>query len=195
MDDQRLVRLSRFLSKHLRHQPQALGLTLAPGGWVAVRDLLAACAQHSFPISRAELDEVVARNNKQRFSFDETGERIRANQGHSVAVDLQLAPQTPPETLYHGTGERAVASIQREGLKRMARHHVHLSPDTGTAIKVGRRHGRPVVFSVAAGAMSRDGHIFYRSGNGVWLTDIVPPRYLTLAANTWPQPPAAYPVR
>jgi putative RNA 2'-phosphotransferase len=179
MEETRLVRISRFLSKHLRHQPQALGLTLAPGGWVAVVDLLAACDQHGRPLSRAELDEVVARNNKQRFSYDESGRRIRANQGHSVAVDLQLAPAIPPETLYHGTGERAVASIQRDGLKRMTRHHVHLSPDTATAINVGRRHGRPVVFAVAAAAMSRDGHIFYLSENGVWLTDSVPARYLT----------------
>ncbi len=181
MDESRLVRLSRFLSKHLRHQPQALGLTLAPGGWVAVDDLLVACARHGQPLSRDVLDEVVA-NNKQRFSFDETRTRIRANQGHSVAVDLQLAPIIPPETLYHGTGEGAVASIQREGLKRMRRHHVHLSPDTATAVKVGRRHGRPVVFTVAAGAMSHDGYTFYRSDNGVWLTDSVPSRYLTVEA-------------
>ena len=180
MEATRLVRLSRLLSKHLRHQPQALGLTLAPGGWVAVSDLLAACAQLGWPLSRAELDEVVANNNKQRFSYDETGQRIRANQGHSVAVDLQLAPADPPETLYHGTGERAVASIQRAGLQRMQRHHVHLSPDAPTAVNVGKRHGRPVVFAVAAGAMSRDGHVFYRSENGVWLTDNVPPRYLTV---------------
>lgn len=179
MDDTRIVRLSRMLSKYLRHQPQALGLTLAPGGWVAVNDLLAACARHGQPLTRAQLDEVVANNNKQRFSYDETGERIRANQGHSVAVDLQLSPVTPPETLYHGTGERAVASIQREGLKRMTRHHVHLSSDVETAVKVGRRHGRPVVFVVAAGAMNRDGHNFYRSENGVWLTDSVPPGYLS----------------
>lgn len=184
MDDMRLVRISRFLSKHLRHQPQALGLALAPGGWVAVDDLLAACAQHGQPLTRAELDEVVARNNKQRFGFDETGQRIRANQGHSVAVDLQLAPVIPPETLYHGTGERAVASVQREGLKRMKRHHVHLSPDAQTALIVGRRHGRPVVFAVAADAMSRDGHLFFHSENGVWLTDHVPPRYLTVGEPT-----------
>src|SRR6185312_15480243 len=102
MEDARLIRISRFLSKHLRHQPQRLGLTLEPGGWVAVDDLLAACASHGMPLSREELDEVVARNDKRGFSFAESGERIRANQGHSVAVDLQLAPIIPPAILYHG---------------------------------------------------------------------------------------------
>ncbi|MBC8078274.1 MAG: RNA 2'-phosphotransferase [Chloroflexales bacterium] len=178
MDDQRLVKLSKYLSKHLRHDPERIGLVLEAGGWVGVDALLDACARARFPISRAELDEVVARNSKQRFSFDPSGERIRANQGHSVAVDLQLEPQQPPEVLYHGTGERAVATILREGLQKMSRHHVHLSPDTATAHAVGARHGRPLVFEVAAGAMHRAGHAFYQSDNGVWLTDAVPPEFL-----------------
>ncbi len=178
MDDRQLVRMSKYLSKHLRHQPERLGLTLAPGGWVAVAELLAACARSGFPISRAELDEIVARNNKQRFSFDETGERVRANQGHSVPVDLQLEPQTPPDVLYHGTGAGAVAAIEREGLRKMRRHHVHLSADIPTAIRVGQRHGLPVVFTVDAAAMSAAGALFYRSENGVWLVESVPPQYL-----------------
>jgi len=178
MDEARLVRISKYLSKHLRHQPERLGLTLAPGGWAPVDLLLRACAAHSFPITRAELDEVVARNNKSRFAFDPTGTLIRANQGHSVEVDLQLEPVEPPDALYHGTGHGAVAVIQREGLQRMARHHVHLSDDVATATAVGARHGRPVVFRVDAAAMRRDGHTFYRSANGVWLTDHIPPRYL-----------------
>ena len=111
MDEQRLVKVSKYLSKHLRHQPERLGLTLEPGGWVAVEALLAACARQQFPVSRAELDEVVARNNKQRFAFDAAGTRIRANQGHSVEIDLQLAPQAPPETLYHGTAAHLVETI------------------------------------------------------------------------------------
>jgi len=184
MDEARLVRSSKFLSKHLRHQPQRLGLTLAPGGWVDVETLLAACAAHGMPLTRDELDEVVERNNKRRFSFDASGERIRANQGHSVEVDLQLEALTPPDTLYHGTGEGAIAAIQREGLKKMRRHAVHLSPDTQTAIIVGRRHGRPVVFAVDAQAMAADGHLFYRSENGVWLTDAVPPQYLRLLSDS-----------
>lgn len=178
MDEARLVRISKFLSKHLRHEPEGLGLELAPGGWVAVQDLLAGCARKGMRLTRAELEEVVANNSKQRFSFDETGERIRANQGHSVEVDLQLQPVAPPERLYHGTGHRSADAIEASGLKKMARHHVHLSPDVETATVVGRRHGRPVLFEVDAAAMHRDGHPFYRSENGVWLTDEVPPRYL-----------------
>ena len=166
------------MSKHLRHQPERLGLTLQPGGWVPVADLLAACARHNVPLSRAELDEVVARNNKRRFSFDSTGTLIRANQGHSVAVDLQLEPVEPPAVLYHGTGHGAAETITHEGLRKMSRHHVHLSGDRETARAVGARHGRPVVFAVDAAAMRAAGHLFYRSANGVWLVDHVPPTYL-----------------
>lgn len=178
MDDERLVTMSKFLSKHLRHQPERLGLALRPGGWADVDELLAACARHRFALTRAELEEVVERNNKCRFSFDATGTLLRANQGHSVAVDLQLALVEPPAVLYHGTGHGAVAAITRAGLRRMARHHVHLSGDVETARSVGARHGRPVVFVVDAAAMRRDGHVFYRSENGVWLTDHVPPQHL-----------------
>lgn len=176
--DGRHVRISKYLSKHLRHQPQRLGLELAPGGWVEVNRLLAACEQHGFPISRAELEAVVASNDKQRFSFDESGTRIRANQGQSVAVDLGLEPEVPPQILYHGTGHGAAEVIAKNGILKMARHHVHLSPDMDTATKVGARHGRPVVFEVDAATMYRDGHTFYCSSNGVWLVDAVPPQYL-----------------
>jgi putative RNA 2'-phosphotransferase len=173
-----VVHISKYLSKHLRHQPERLGLTLAGGGWVAVDDLLAAAARHNMPITRAELGEVVARNDKQRFSFDPTGALIRANQGHSVPVDLELEPLTPPDLLYHGTGHQTAAIIRAEGLRKMSRHHVHLSADVATATRVGARHGRPVVFTVAAGRMHRDGSAFYCSANGVWLVDRVPPEYL-----------------
>ena len=176
--DGRHVRISKYLSKHLRHQPQRLGLDLAPGGWVDVDRLLVACEQHGFPISRAELEEVVTSNDKQRFSFDDGGGRIRANQGHSVAVDLGLEPEIPPPILYHGTGHAAADVIATNGILKMARHHVHLSPDIDTAMKVGARHGRPVVFEVDTAAMHRDGHTFYRSTNGIWLVDAVPPQYL-----------------
>jgi putative RNA 2'-phosphotransferase len=178
MDETRLVKISKYLSKHLRHQPERLGLTLAPGGWVSVEQLLRACARHQFSITHDELNEVVARNDKQRFSFDETGTLIRANQGHSVPVDLQLEPIAPPEMLYHGTGQRSVEAILREGLRKMNRHHVHLSPDMETALRVGRRHGIPVVFKVAAQRMHQAGSVFYCSANGVWLVDQVPPHYL-----------------
>jgi putative RNA 2'-phosphotransferase len=178
MDNKRRVKISKYLSKHLRHSPDALGLTLAPGGWVAVDDLLAACARRNFSLTRAELDEVVARNDKQRFAFDTTGTRIRANQGHSAAVDLQLEPVEPPDVLYHGTGQSAVDAILATGLSKMRRHHVHLSGDVETARKVGARHGVPVVFVVDCSAMRRAGHTFFRAANGVWLVDHVPPEYL-----------------
>ena len=178
MDNKRLVRISKYLSLHLRHHPERMGLELAPGGWVDVDVLLAACNSHGFPVSHTELKEVVIGNDKQRFSFDKTGRRIRANQGHSVAVDLQLEPATPPPALYHGTGERSIERILSEGLQKMGRHHVHLSQDAETARKVGARHGRPVVLEVSAGRMVEAGYEFYVSANGVWLVESVPPEYL-----------------
>jgi len=178
IDHARLVKISKYLSKHLRHQPERLGLELQPGGWVSVDDLLVACARQNFPLTRAELCDVVARNDKQRYSLDTTETLIRANQGHSVAVDLQLAPVEPPAVLYHGTNDVVVAAIMREGIRKMTRQHVHLSGDPTTATTVGRRHGRPVVLRVDAATMRRDGHVFYRSDNGVWLVDHVPPEYL-----------------
>lgn len=181
MDGKQLTRISKFLSKHLRHEPEAIGLTLQPGGWVVVDDLLAACAGAGVPLSRDLLDEVVARNDKQRFAFDDTGARIRANQGHSVAVDLQLSPAVPPDCLYHGTALADVATILANGVQRMSRHHVHLSPDVATAIKVGQRHGKPVVLSIDAAAMHAAGIPFYRTANGVWLVDEVPPAYIRLS--------------
>lgn len=178
MNEARLVKISKYLSKHLRHDPEGLGLTLAPGGWVGVEDLLAACARRRFEFSWVDLEEVVAENSKQRFSFDPTGTLIRANQGHSVEVDLQLAPSAPPDLLYHGTGHQTAPLIAESGLDKMRRHHVHLSADTETARAVGSRHGRPVIFTVLAAQMAEAGHLFYRSDNGVWLTDRVPPEFL-----------------
>ncbi len=178
MEQPRLVKISKYLSKHLRHAPERLGLTLAIGGWVNVDDLLSACAAHQFPITRAELEEVVATSDKQRFSFDETRTRIRANQGHSVDVDLELQPQIPPDVLYHGTGEQSVPAILRSGLLKMSRHHVHLSKDVETARRVGMRHGRPAILAIDAVTMQQAEFTFYCSDNGVWLVDEVPPQYL-----------------
>lgn len=178
MNNHRLVKISKYLSKHLRHKPDRLGIKLALGGWVAVDELLSACAKNFFPISRNELNEVVEKNDKKRFSFDSTGTLIRANQGHSVEVDLQLESAVPPDVLYHGTGHGAVKLIMQHGLNKMSRHHVHLSQDIETAIKVGARHGKPVVFVVDAAAMYSSGYTFYCSDNGVWLVDCVPPEYL-----------------
>ena len=167
------------ISKYLRHAPHELGLTLQPGGWVPVDDLLEAARRHDFPISYDELVECVETNDKRRYSFDDTGDLIRANQGHSVEVDLQLEERVPPEILYHGTVERFLPSIMAKGLNKGTRHHVHLSEDVQTARKVGARRGEPVVLKVDAGGMVRDSYSFYVSANGVWLTDSVPPGYLT----------------
>ncbi|MFD5142404.1 RNA 2'-phosphotransferase [Streptomyces sp. NPDC058401] len=176
MDDKRTVKVSKYVSKHLRHQPERIGLVLDPHGWVEIDDLLNATAAHGFPISRAELDHVVAANDKQRFAVD--GSRIRASQGHTVPVDLNLPEAEPPAYLYHGTVAPALDAIRAEGLRPMARHHVHLSPDRETATRVGARRGRPVVLAVDAGAMRAAGHVFRISANGVWLADSVPPQFL-----------------
>ncbi|MER5773240.1 RNA 2'-phosphotransferase [Streptomyces sp. NPDC002039] len=176
MDDRRTVKVSKYVSKHLRHQPERIGLVLDPHGWVEIEDFLNAAAGHGFPITRAELDHVVAANDKQRFAID--GTRIRASQGHTIAVDLDLPEAEPPAYLYHGTVAATLDAIRAEGLRPMARHHVHLSPDRETATRVGARRGRPVVLSVDAGAMRAAGHVFRISANGVWLVDAVPPEFL-----------------
>lgn len=171
--------MSKYLTRHLRHRPDAIGLILDDAGWVDVAALLAACARAGFPISRAELDHVVAVNDKQRFGFDETRQRIRANQGHTVPVDLGLEITPPPPVLYHGTVAPALPSIRAEGLRPMARHDVHLSPDVETATRVGARRGRPVILTVDAAAMVAAGHNFRRSVNGVWLTEAVAAEFIT----------------
>ncbi|WP_406485408.1 RNA 2'-phosphotransferase [Streptomyces sp. NBC_01563] len=176
MDERRTVKVSKYLSKHLRHQPERIGITLDANGWVPIDALLRAMARNNVPLTRAELDHVVATNDKQRFAV-ENG-RIRASQGHTVPVDLDLPPAEPPAYLYHGTVGHALDSIRNEGLRPMARTHVHLSPDRETATRVGARQGRPVVLSVDAGAMHRAGHTFHVSANGVWLTASVPPAFL-----------------
>ncbi len=178
MNDKRRVTVSKYLSKHLRHAPAEIGLTLEPGGWVPITDVLRAAARHRMPVSREELDEVVATCDKQRFAIDPTGEKIRANQGHSTEVDLQLLPKTPPETLLHGTGAQNRDAILAGGLLKMSRQHVHLSADLDTARKVGSRHGKPLVFVVAAARMAADGFAYFQADNGVWLTDRVPAAYL-----------------
>ncbi|MEU9940172.1 RNA 2'-phosphotransferase [Streptomyces lavendulae] len=176
MDDRRTVKVSKYVSKHLRHQPDRIGLVLDPQGWVEIDDLLNAAAAHGFRFTRAELDHVVAANDKQRFAVD--GTRIRASQGHTVAVDLGLPEAEPPAFLYHGTVAAALDAIRAEGLRPMARHHVHLSPDRETATRVGARRDRPVVLTVDAGAMHAAGHVFRISANGVWLAEVVPPEFL-----------------
>ncbi len=179
MDDRRLILVSKYLSRILRHAPSDLGLELEVGGWVRIDDLRTGASQDGFIVSHEELEQVVSGNDKQRFSIDPTGERIRANQGHSVNVNLELEATLPPEFLYHGTAQQSVAAILARGLLKMRRHHVHLSAEVATASKVGARHGRPVVFEVAATAMAQADFTFFRSANGVWLVEHVPPQYLS----------------
>ena len=170
MNNTETVRISKRLSLYLRHAPERAGLTLDPAGWAEVAEVL-----NALGVTRADLDHVVATNNKKRFAYDETGTRIRASQGHTIAVDLDLAPATPPAVLYHGTVAKFLPAIAREGLRPMARNHVHLSATRETAVTVGARRGRPVVLRVNTAT----GHPFWRSANDVWLTDHVPPEFLS----------------
>ncbi|MFF4650130.1 RNA 2'-phosphotransferase [Streptomyces sp. NPDC001380] len=179
MDERTTVRASKFLSRVLRHDPAAAGVELDPAGWVEVEVLLAALARHGRPLTRDQLDHVVASNDKRRFAYSEDGLRIRASQGHSVAVDLGLPPADPPPVLYHGTTGRTLGAVLREGLRPMSRQDVHLSADRATAVRVGSRRGRPVVLVVDAAAMAAAGHVFRVSANGVWLAAAVPPQYLS----------------
>lgn len=178
-DRNRTTDLSKWLSYVLRHNPGSAGLTLDSAGWVAVDLLLAAAGRSGNAMKREELEEVVATSDKQRFAFNDDHSRIRANQGHSIPVDLQLPVMVPPAVLFHGTADRFVASILRDGLKPQQRHHVHLSAEPTTAVDVGGRHGKPVVLRVDAARMHADGHVFRRSENGVWLAEHVPPAYLS----------------
>lgn len=178
LDEKGTVRASRFLSMVLRHRPESIGIVPDEAGWVDVDTLLAACAAKGRRLSRADLDHVVATNNKKRFAYSEDGRRIRASQGHSIPVELGLPAAAPPDLLYHGTARATLPVILREGLKPMSRQDVHLSADVATAVRVGARHGRPVVLEVDAAGLAATGHTFRVSANGVWLTDRVPPERL-----------------
>lgn len=173
---------SKFLSLVLRHQPGTIGLTLDQSGWVSVDDLLQALARHGKPLARADLESIVTSSDKQRFALSPDLSMIRANQGHSVPVDLALPSAMPPDILYHGTVERYLGSIREQGLLKGKRHHVHLSATRDLAVVVGRRRGVPHVLEVDARGMTALGHVFYRSENGVWLTNHVPARFLRAAS-------------
>jgi putative RNA 2'-phosphotransferase len=178
------TQLSKFLSLLLRHKPETIGLVLDKEGWAAKEELIAKLHQHGHAVTVEQLIEVVTTNSKQRFAFNEDQTKIRASQGHSIEVVLNLPPALPPAILYHGTAEASVDSILINGLEKRSRQHVHLSADITTARTVGQRHGKPRIFLVDAAGMYRDGCIFYLSDNGVWLTDMVPVQYLTLADHT-----------
>ncbi|NJM05946.1 RNA 2'-phosphotransferase [Candidatus Gracilibacteria bacterium] len=177
--DKDLTRYSKFISLVLRHEPEKFGVQLDAHGWVAIDDVIAAANRAGLPLTRAALDTIVAENSKQRFAISADGTQIRARQGHSVAVDLQLPALQPPAVLYHGTATRFLDAIKNEGLRPGARQHVHLSLDEATARSVGQRHGKPAILLIDAAAMHRDGLHFYCSENGVWLTDVVPVRYIS----------------
>lgn len=172
-----LTRTSRYISLILRHKPEAIGIALDEHGWADVDELIAGVSR-THPLTMKLLEEIVRTDEKQRYSFNEDKTLIRANQGHSIPVDVELPELEPPAILYHGTGQKYVPSIDRQGLLPKSRLYVHLSADEDTAVKVGRRHGPPIVYKVQAGKMSEDGYLFYRSVNGVWLTKEVPIEYL-----------------
>jgi putative RNA 2'-phosphotransferase len=168
------IKISKFLSLVLRHQPETIGIDLDENGWTDVEELIKKSNNAGVQFNPEILKHVVDTNSKKRFSFNETFDKIRASQGHSVEVDLGYTATTPPEILYHGTAIKSVDSILISGLKKRDRHHVHLSSDIETAAKVGQRHGKAFVFEVFAGRMRHDKFEFYLSENGVWLTDNVP---------------------
>lgn len=173
-------RTSKFLSLVLRHSPETIGIRLDEQGWVEIDLLLSKMASAGHPTSREFLEEVVRTSDKQRFAISEDGQKIRANQGHSVTIDLGLTPETPPDLLLHGTGQDNLESILAQGLHSGARQHVHLSVDPVIAKKVGTRHGKPVILEIDAQGMVEAGHVFYLSANSVWLTDCVPPQFIRL---------------
>lgn len=173
-------KLSIFISLVLRHQPGAAGISLDEHGWADVDALIRGINDTGRYIDMDMLEEIVRMDQKGRYSFNEDKTLIRANQGHSIPVDVELKQAEPPETLYHGTADRFLKSIENEGLRSMSRLYVHLSKDYDTAVAVGTRHGKPVVLRVDAAQMMRDGAVFYLSENGVWLTKYVEPRYLSV---------------
>ncbi len=174
------IRLGKFISLVLRHNPQTIGISLDEQGWADVGQLIEAMQRAGKNIDQTILERIVAENEKQRYAFNENHTKIRANQGHSISVDLHLEPKQPPKLLYHGTATRFLKSIQKQGLKKMTRQYVHLSDEKQTALSVGQRHGSPVVLKVYAHKMYQKGYRFYLSQNHVWLCEEVPWAYLEI---------------
>ncbi|MCL9805943.1 RNA 2'-phosphotransferase [Flavobacterium amniphilum] len=170
--------ISKFLSLVLRHAPETIKLSLDVNGWADVEELLKQCNAFQKKLDKETLEQVVETNDKKRFAFNDDKTKIRASQGHSVAVDLDIKPITPPDILFHGTVEKFLEAIKKEGLQKMSRQHVHLSKDIETATKVASRRGKPVILSIETQRMVEDGYLFYCSENGVWLTDEVPVAYI-----------------
>lgn len=170
--------ISKLMSLALRHKPEHLNLKLDENGWVGVEDLIVGMTNKGKEVDRNLLEKIVEENDKQRFAFNEDKSKIRANQGHSIKVDVELKETTPPEFLYHGTVEKFLDPIKKGGLQKMSRQHVHLSENLETATKVGERRGIPIILTVNSGLMHKNGSVFYLSENGVWLTDSVNFEYI-----------------
>lgn len=177
-----LTKTSRFLSLILRHKPEVIGITLDEHGWADINELIDGINKHDnkYNINREILNQIVETDEKQRYAISPDGKLIRANQGHSIPVDVELKETEPPEVLFHGTADRFSESIEQQGLLPQSRLYVHLSKDVQTAEKVGMRHGKPIVYRVNSGEMFHQGYKFYVSLNGVWLTKNVPPQFLTI---------------
>lgn len=169
--------VSKYIALILRHKPDTIGITLDEHGWANVNELIAGISK-TYPLDFETLETIVMEDEKQRYSFNEDKSLIRANQGHSIPVDVELEELVPPSVLYHGTGQKYAFSIDQQGLIPKSRLYVHLSSDIETATKVGQRHGKPVVYRVDCQRMYSDGYVFFQSKNGVWLTKTVPPKYL-----------------
>lgn len=172
--------VSKYIALILRHKPETIGITLDEHGWANVDELVQGINRSQYRITTEDLEEIVRTDDKQRYSFNDDKTLIRANQGHSIPVDVELEEMTPPNVLYHGTGEKYCASIEAQGLIPKSRLYVHLSADYDTAIKVGKRHGKAVVYIIDAARMHTEGYSFYRSVNGVWLTKAVPYKYIKI---------------
>ena len=178
ISEKQLTQISKFLSLVLRHQPETISIQLDQNGWTDVNELIERANNYGVKFDREILNHIVETNSKKRFAFNETYDKIRASQGHSVDIELGYTNQKPPEILYHGTGEKSVKSIFESGLEKQSRQHVHLSSEIESAIKVGQRHGKPIVIKILAEQMYNDNFQFFLSDNGVWLTDNVPTKYL-----------------
>jgi len=180
VSSKQLHKTSRFLSFILRHKPDVINLNLDENGWADIDELIkkANTSDEVTSLDRALIQEVVDTRDKKRFIISDDRQSIRASQGHSIDVDLQLKPVTPPEFLYHGTETRFLDSILKEGLKPQQRQHVHLSTDIETATAVGQRYGKPVILTIKALLMHEQGFTFYRADNGVWLIIYIPRNYI-----------------
>jgi putative RNA 2'-phosphotransferase len=178
LSEKEVTKISKLLSLVLRHKPETISIVLDENGWTNVNVLLEKMSAEGVRLDREKLNFIVATNSKKRFDFNDTGNKIRASQGHSIDVELNYEPAAPPEILYHGTASHNINSILSIGLEKRNRQHVHLSKDVSTALTVGQRHGKPIIFEVRTEEMHEDGFIFYLSENGVWLTDNVPAKYL-----------------